>query len=465
MARDEGKQEEKFDFTREGESLGYISLDQARVLAMRTARETPGDYGRRFRSANMAFEVVEDTETEDHYVVTLSFRPEGVFAGTPGREQFFIQKEGTVAVRQVLGFPTSGGMRRYLLNPVTIGAVVVAAAAVIGVVLATGGGGDGEGFLAAVPPISTSDIVPSPVPPTATAIPLAALNPALTPAPIVGATATAAPTATAVATLTTIATSIPATTPAPIVGATATAAPTATAVATLTTIATSIPATTPAPTSTPEPAPVSTRPLTLTPTTAPKAPPKQTVVSSGGLIRGAAISGRVTDVDTGLAIANVRMRADDPGTGKGPRADTGPDGTYTIGGLAAGVYVVSADGVSSGYITELFDDTYKKEDASRFAITGIEVLKGIDFGLKRGATISGRVIDSVTGLPIAKMDVTAIPADGDDIFGEKTDMFGRYTLKGMPDGVVEVVVGGQGYIQTSRTVTLRDGQDVTDFDF
>lgn len=114
MAEDQENQpdkqeEEKFDFTAEGEVLGYIFLDQARVLAMRTARENPGDYGRRYRNVAMAFEVTEDEETEDHYVVTLSFRPEGPFTGTLGREQFFIEKEGSVAVRQVLGFPTSGG--------------------------------------------------------------------------------------------------------------------------------------------------------------------------------------------------------------------------------------------------------------------------------------------------------------------------------------------------------------------
>ena len=35
------KDEDKLEFTAEGEALGYISLDQARVLALRTARETP----------------------------------------------------------------------------------------------------------------------------------------------------------------------------------------------------------------------------------------------------------------------------------------------------------------------------------------------------------------------------------------------------------------------------------------
>ena len=51
MAEDEGKQEEKFEFTTEGEALGYISLDQAQVLAMRTAREAPGVYGTTYRDS------------------------------------------------------------------------------------------------------------------------------------------------------------------------------------------------------------------------------------------------------------------------------------------------------------------------------------------------------------------------------------------------------------------------------
>ena len=48
MAEDQGKEEEKFDFTGEGEAVGYISLEQARVLAMQTAGETPGEYGSQY---------------------------------------------------------------------------------------------------------------------------------------------------------------------------------------------------------------------------------------------------------------------------------------------------------------------------------------------------------------------------------------------------------------------------------
>jgi len=154
----EKKEEEKFEFDAAGEALGYISLDQARVLAMRTARETPGAYGRRLRGVPMAFEVAGEEETEDHYVVTLSFRPEGEFAGTQGQEQFFIEKEGAVAIRQVLGLPRRAGERRFPVIPVAIGLLVVALVAVVGVVFAAGGlggGGDEESPSGALVPTST----------------------------------------------------------------------------------------------------------------------------------------------------------------------------------------------------------------------------------------------------------------------------------------------------------------------
>jgi len=105
----EKKDEEKFEFTAEGEALGYITLAQAGLLAMQTARAAPGNYGRRYRSVSMAFDIAESVEDEDFYNITLSFRPEGAFTGTPGQEQFFVTKEGGVALRQVLGPPNARG--------------------------------------------------------------------------------------------------------------------------------------------------------------------------------------------------------------------------------------------------------------------------------------------------------------------------------------------------------------------
>jgi hypothetical protein len=166
VAEDNGKEEEKFDFTAEGE--GYISLDGARVLALRATNETPGDYGSQYQSTTMVFAVVESTETDDNYVILLSVRPQGKFSGTPGQEQFFIGKEGSIAFRQVLSLPAQtsaspadtarkgGG---FPLLPVAIGVVVVGVIAAVGAVLLISSSGGDNVPMAAVAPTET----PAPV--------------------------------------------------------------------------------------------------------------------------------------------------------------------------------------------------------------------------------------------------------------------------------------------------------------
>ena len=196
MVEDQGKQEEeKFDFTREGEALGYISLDQARVLAMRTASEAPGAYGPAYQDVPMAFEVVEAEETEDHYVISITFRPQGTFSGIPGREQFFIEKERVIALRQVLIVPAL--RRRFPVLPTAVGLAVVAVIAV-GVVFAVGGF-DGGSAGAAAPPSLVG--VPAPTMPpivaaTATSTPAPTVTTAPAPAGAVLPTATPLPTPT-----------------------------------------------------------------------------------------------------------------------------------------------------------------------------------------------------------------------------------------------------------------------------
>ena len=150
MAEEEDKKDDLF-LTPDGSTLGYISLEQARVVAMRTARDQPGEYGQRFSGMRMVFDVVEQEEGEDYYIVTLSMRPEGDFVGRVGQEQFFIEKEGNVAHRQVLSLPrmTRGGFPK---GRVAIGVfLVVLIAAIVIIALGprdkeqtTGGPGEGE---------------------------------------------------------------------------------------------------------------------------------------------------------------------------------------------------------------------------------------------------------------------------------------------------------------------------------
>ncbi|MCH8206648.1 MAG: LamG domain-containing protein, partial [Chloroflexi bacterium] len=123
-------------FDAAGEALGYVSQEQAVVVAMQAARDEPGEYGPRFASVRMVFDAMEQEEGEDYYIVTMSFRPTGDFEGRPGQEQFFIEKEGRVAYRQVRALPRA---RAFPIVPVAIGVTVVAVVAVVAVVVLSGG--------------------------------------------------------------------------------------------------------------------------------------------------------------------------------------------------------------------------------------------------------------------------------------------------------------------------------------
>ena len=133
-------------------------MGDARILAVRTAAESPGDYGRDFREVAMVFEVVESGEDDDHYNITLSIRPQGNFEGWRGEEQFVIGKNGTVAVRQVLSLPVRKG-GGFPVIPLAIGLVVVGIIAAVGAVFVLMGSGGDSVPIAVVPPTET----PAPV--------------------------------------------------------------------------------------------------------------------------------------------------------------------------------------------------------------------------------------------------------------------------------------------------------------
>ena len=134
------------------------------MLAMRTARESPSSYGHRYLNVVMVFEVSSAEETEDYYIITLAFRPQDNFAGSPGREQFFIEKEGSIEHRQVPRIP--GWRFPTIPVAVALGAVVAVAVIVVAALVISGGGDGGEPAAEAVP-TGTPLVVP-----TATARPV-----------------------------------------------------------------------------------------------------------------------------------------------------------------------------------------------------------------------------------------------------------------------------------------------------
>ena len=68
MVEEEGKKDdEKLDFTSEGETFGYISLDQAEVRAIEHARDNRDFYGPRYSQGDLVWEVLSSEESEDYY--------------------------------------------------------------------------------------------------------------------------------------------------------------------------------------------------------------------------------------------------------------------------------------------------------------------------------------------------------------------------------------------------------------
>ena len=192
MAEDPGNKEDKFDqFTAAGESLGYITLEQARILAIQHARDNTDFYGPTYRGVNLVWEITSQEDGEDFYDIRLSFRPAGRFRGEPGVEQLIIDKTGSVQLRQILdepsdlGQPSSGRPARWWLRA-AVGLVVIGVVAVGGlIVLGTFVGGDEA---PAASPIPTERPAP-------TAVPVPTVAPAVQVPPQRAPVATVAPVA------------------------------------------------------------------------------------------------------------------------------------------------------------------------------------------------------------------------------------------------------------------------------
>ena len=174
---------------------------------------------------------------------------------------------------------------------------------------------------------------------------------------------------------------------------------------------------------------------------------------------GASISGTVIDADTGTPLANVEVQRDLDEAGAFWTTITDGAGRYLLSGLAPGAYRIWVNATDQGYIEQYYSDRLLWDFADLVSVSGSVERSGIDFGLRRGGTITGRVFDGSTGQPISGMDVRA-ELDGFGISWTGTESDGSYTLHGIPEGRIEVIVTGQGYLEQRKTVTMSGTAEV-----
>ena len=105
MAEDGGKEEEKFDFTPEGE--GYISLDEATLSARQLVRQDEQHYLNRTGWEEIVWSTSESEAGDVSIKVILQFRRpnSGISEDAKGLEEFLFGYDGELQDRQVISWP------------------------------------------------------------------------------------------------------------------------------------------------------------------------------------------------------------------------------------------------------------------------------------------------------------------------------------------------------------------------
>jgi len=149
------------------------------------------------------------------------------------------------------------------------------------------------------------------------------------------------------------------------------------------------------------------------------------------LADGGSIAGTVTDEDTDLPIAGIRVCAEASGGFPERCVDSGAAGEYQVNGLLSGNYrVVFEGGNRVNYLREAYDDVSPLGPGTPVPVAAPDVTLGIDAKLAPGAQILGRVTEMGTGLPREDVFVCAYEAAPGERQGcAWTDATGNYAIR------------------------------------
>lgn len=120
-------------------------------------------------------------------------------------------------------------------------------------------------------------------------------------------------------------------------------------------------------------------------------------------------------------------------------ASVSADGSYTMANLAVGSYIIRASGVNSGGYDKWYGGA-TQESTTPVTLAPGQVLKGIDFAVPLGATISGKVT-LPEGFSFSKVSVSAFDdnvRNGGTIQYSFVDTQGNYVIRGLAPGAYEI---------------------------
>lgn len=163
-----------------------------------------------------------------------------------------------------------------------------------------------------------------------------------------------------------------------------------------------------------------------------------TGVSRSGPPGTASVSGTVRVGGIGQIGVNVHVRDLSTGAYFGS-ATTNGIGAYTIPGLAAGDYYLTADENYDDYINAMWSSsgteqcTYCQPDADNaFSLADAEIRINTDLDMVVGATVSGNISEGLNNLDSQFVSIRT--TDYQYSLGDSTDASGNYSFTGLPAG-------------------------------
>lgn len=200
---------------------------------------------------------------------------------------------------------------------------------------------------------------------------------------------------------------------------------------------------------------------------------------------GGTISGTIRDAGNLSPLANIDLDLYDADLSLLVSVDavSALDGTFTLGALAQGSYLLRADPDGEAgqlHVDEFHADAPGITTANWIQVVGTGDTGGIDFDLTLGGTIQGTVTDSFTGQPIVDLDIDVFDAAGVEILWADavTDDAGVFVLGALPPGVYFLLAdptpdqpydntffGNVATLAESPALGVSAGVTLTGFDF
>ena len=149
------------------------------------------------------------------------------------------------------------------------------------------------------------------------------------------------------------------------------------------------------------------------------------------LSRPSRIHGLVWDPDAEAALEGTEVRLLTPGGHVVRTTHTDGEGKYVFDGLRAGTYKVDL-------VTPI---GYVASSGTKAATVGPNQATEIDFELRPGGVVKGRVVDEDTGEPLADVKVVLLDSAGKPLRRATTTRTGEYEFVNLPEDRYQVAVG------------------------